>query len=252
MILSRLMKAIREQNWFAVFLEFVIVILGVVVGFQVTAWNAQRADRVYEMDLINRLHTEIENIESSRNVYGSRAFAVRDILQEARPALFGADPEAEFSIQACQILALSYLVAPAPDSLPSLDELVATGRMQTLQNAALRVSASDYLQMRETVRQELPSVVASVNNLPAGFPDLIQTVLIPDPDEGDEGEWDSIFQCDVDAMTLRPDFINAASQNIDANTWLANLHYDYIDHKLDELHAEVDAVLGLSHSESDE
>lgn len=148
MILRRFMQHVREQNWFAVFLEFVIVILGVVVGFQVTAWNAQRADRVYETDLLNRLHAEIENIESSPNVYGSRAFAVRDMLHEARPALFGADPQAELSIPACQVLAISNLVSPAPDSLPSLDELVATGRMQTLQNSALRVAASDYLQMR--------------------------------------------------------------------------------------------------------
>jgi len=37
MILARITKAIREQNWFAVVLEFVIVIAGVAIGFQVTA-----------------------------------------------------------------------------------------------------------------------------------------------------------------------------------------------------------------------
>ena len=42
MILARLSKAIREQNWFAVVLEFIIVIAGVVIGFRVTAWNAER------------------------------------------------------------------------------------------------------------------------------------------------------------------------------------------------------------------
>ncbi|MEE2525927.1 hypothetical protein V0U79_06080 [Hyphobacterium sp. HN65] len=45
MILANLVKAVREQNYYAVFLEFVIVIAGVVVGFQVTAWNADRAER---------------------------------------------------------------------------------------------------------------------------------------------------------------------------------------------------------------
>ena len=254
MILRRLMDAIREQNWFAVCIEFIIVILGVVVGFQVTAWNAQRADRVYERDLLNRLHVEIENIESSRTVYGQRAFAVRDMLHEARPALFGADPEAELAPLACQILALSYLISPAPDSLPSLDELVATGRMQSVQNPALRVAASDYLQMRETVRREVPSVIASVTNLPERYPELIETILIPDPHptEADQDEWDSIFVCDDDAMSENPGFINAASQNIDANTWLANLHYEYIDTKLAALHTEVDLVLGLTHSEGEE
>jgi len=42
MILQNLSKAVREQNWFAVFLEFVIVIAGVVIGFQITARNAER------------------------------------------------------------------------------------------------------------------------------------------------------------------------------------------------------------------
>jgi len=45
MILARLTRAIRQQSWFAVALEFVIVIAGVVIGFQVTAWNGERAAR---------------------------------------------------------------------------------------------------------------------------------------------------------------------------------------------------------------
>ena len=35
-ILGRLTQAVREQNWFAVALELVIVVFGVVIGFQVT------------------------------------------------------------------------------------------------------------------------------------------------------------------------------------------------------------------------
>ena len=38
MILANLTKAIREQNYYAVVLEFLIVIAGVVIGFQITAW----------------------------------------------------------------------------------------------------------------------------------------------------------------------------------------------------------------------
>ena len=39
MILPNLTRAIREQNYYAVVLEFLIVIAGVVIGFQITAWN---------------------------------------------------------------------------------------------------------------------------------------------------------------------------------------------------------------------
>ena len=41
-LLHRLARAVREQNWFAVALELVIVVLGVVIGFQVSSWGQQR------------------------------------------------------------------------------------------------------------------------------------------------------------------------------------------------------------------
>lgn len=46
-LLGRLSQAVREQNWFAVALEVLIVIVGVVVGFQISAWGQERdlADR---------------------------------------------------------------------------------------------------------------------------------------------------------------------------------------------------------------
>ncbi|MFY0638556.1 hypothetical protein [Maricaulis maris] len=58
MILARITKAIREQNWFAVAVEFLIVILGVVIGFQVTAWNAERAEAIRTSVLIERVEEE--------------------------------------------------------------------------------------------------------------------------------------------------------------------------------------------------
>ncbi len=42
MILQNISKAIREQNYYAVVLEFVIVIAGVVIGFQINACNPGR------------------------------------------------------------------------------------------------------------------------------------------------------------------------------------------------------------------
>jgi hypothetical protein len=42
MILRRLTDHIREQNWTAVAMDFVIVVLGVYVGLQVNLWNEAR------------------------------------------------------------------------------------------------------------------------------------------------------------------------------------------------------------------
>ena len=39
MILDNLSRALRTQNWIATGVEFVIVITGVVIGFQINAWD---------------------------------------------------------------------------------------------------------------------------------------------------------------------------------------------------------------------
>ena len=61
MILARIAKALRDQNWLAVALEFFIVIAGVVIGFQITEWRARQADRDSEAIYLARLYDDMEN-----------------------------------------------------------------------------------------------------------------------------------------------------------------------------------------------
>lgn len=42
MILRSLTKHIKEQNWFAVLLDFLIVVVGILMAFQITNWSEQR------------------------------------------------------------------------------------------------------------------------------------------------------------------------------------------------------------------
>ena len=61
MRLRSLTKHIREQNWFAVFLDFFIVVAGILIAFQITEWSAGRALDVKERDLLTELKLEIES-----------------------------------------------------------------------------------------------------------------------------------------------------------------------------------------------
>ena len=45
MILRRITEHVKEQNWTAVALDFVIVVVGVFIGIQVANWNEVRGDR---------------------------------------------------------------------------------------------------------------------------------------------------------------------------------------------------------------
>jgi hypothetical protein len=42
MLLRRITKDVTDQNWFAVFIDFLIVVVGVFIGIQVANWNDVR------------------------------------------------------------------------------------------------------------------------------------------------------------------------------------------------------------------
>ncbi len=42
MILRRFAEALKQQNWTAIAIEFVLLVLGVFLGIQVSNWNAER------------------------------------------------------------------------------------------------------------------------------------------------------------------------------------------------------------------
>ncbi|MDF1770275.1 hypothetical protein [Maricaulis sp.] len=65
MILARITKALKDQNWLAVSLEFIIVILGVVIGFQVTQWSSSQAEAERRAVALDRLHDEVEDAVSA-------------------------------------------------------------------------------------------------------------------------------------------------------------------------------------------
>ena len=48
MILRRIIAHFRKQEWTAIALDFLIVVLGVFVGLQVNNWNEARTERAKE------------------------------------------------------------------------------------------------------------------------------------------------------------------------------------------------------------
>lgn len=64
MILSRIIEHVRRQHWTAVFLDFIIVVMGVFIGIQVSNWNAARADRHEYRQALGRYREELKtNLE---------------------------------------------------------------------------------------------------------------------------------------------------------------------------------------------
>jgi len=69
MILRRITKHLETQNWFAVVLDLLIVVLGVFLGIQIGNWNEDRLDEVAYQKAHSRMISETKsNIRYAENL----------------------------------------------------------------------------------------------------------------------------------------------------------------------------------------
>jgi len=92
MILRRVINHFRKQEWTAIAIDFLIVVIGVFVGMQVNNWNAARADRLAERAFIEVLRDQISG--EAEDMRGYVEFLDADARHGARAvaALDAAEP----------------------------------------------------------------------------------------------------------------------------------------------------------------
>ena len=78
-LLARLAGAIRRQEWFTVLVEIAVVVLGVVIGFQVTAWGQSRSDRAKERTYLRQIAADLRETERRLDAADARS-AYPDLL----------------------------------------------------------------------------------------------------------------------------------------------------------------------------
>lgn len=61
MILRRLTANLRAQNWMAITIDFLIVVVGVFIGMQVSNWNQARLEKVETERMLGNLVPELES-----------------------------------------------------------------------------------------------------------------------------------------------------------------------------------------------
>ena len=64
MILRSVMKHVRDQNWVAVGLDFLIVVVGVFIGIQVANWNEARREEALGEAYLDRLSDDLVAMET--------------------------------------------------------------------------------------------------------------------------------------------------------------------------------------------
>lgn len=117
MILRRLTENLRAQNWTAISIEFLIVVVGVFIGTQVANWNQARLEKQATermlVQLIPELGAELEFFENSKRYYStSRRYADQAFVGWTDP---GRMPDSDFVVAAYQASQITG-IAINPDS----------------------------------------------------------------------------------------------------------------------------------------
>ena len=87
MLLRRITKHVTDQNWFAVFIDFLIVVVGVFIGIQVANWNERQAEhelaKRYVAQLKGDIRADMVDIDTSFTTSEWRLAALTVLLEKA-------------------------------------------------------------------------------------------------------------------------------------------------------------------------
>ena len=144
MILRRVVEHVRTQSWFAVALDFFIVVMGVFVGIEVANWNQARQDRQEERRYYGQLLADLRGDLETFSLAERRADEFDEAAQLVIDRLGGkASPQASPGRMAVAIHKAGWIYIPYA-SRGTYDELVSTGNLGLLRNAQLKSEIANY------------------------------------------------------------------------------------------------------------
>lgn len=137
MIIKRLAKTLRSQDWAAFSIEFIIVLLGVFLALQAEDWNQERKDRQLEQIYISRLTDEMkanyEILADHEKIYEEKVWFILDLPNLNIQDAYQSDP-AEFMYQ---VDYSTYVQIPNLRA-ETYQELESSGRLVLLRDTQLR------------------------------------------------------------------------------------------------------------------
>jgi hypothetical protein len=143
MILQRVTAHLKRQDWTAIALDLLIVIVGVFIGMQVSNWNEARSERARERNYLERLRFDftanvktLESYVEARRREGQTLADLTFALRQERKAPTN---------DALQGPLCRWGATALPDLRQgTYDELVSSGALSLLRDQELRILLADY------------------------------------------------------------------------------------------------------------
>ncbi len=245
MILRRITEHVKAQNWFAVALDFLIVVLGVFVATQVANWNAARIERDLERAYLKRLHEEVSTMiteqESERVDTVARAKRLDEVAAYfetfGTPGAAPPEPVGDH----CSAVISSHIYAGNITLPPTINELISTGQILIVSNQTLRMRIVQFAQAIDENGQIRHDIQVDRMVMSRKYPDMIQLSPL------DRAQ----SVCDFPAMARSQAFRNDLLDNIPRfKAYSASVIQGQQDLRR-QLHDGLDAELSIQHAGTD-
>ncbi|MEE4296711.1 MAG: hypothetical protein V2J20_08860 [Wenzhouxiangella sp.] len=253
MILRSVMKHVRDQNWFAVGLDFLIVVVGVFIGIQVANWNEEQSERREEVLIVERLAVEVESLLEIQREQLAENEARAQLVISINPLLFGQEPPQPLSDAQCMGVVASHVIRPPTDELPILDELQESGRFDRIRDPELKSRLRNYILLRQRGRGHYREVTNEMFRLHSRYAEAIRIERAPL--EGDSpARWTSLSgegyrwqaRCDLAALKASPQFLNEFVDNASRRV----THMRFYEDRIAALNAIADVLRARSEQPS--
>ena len=164
----RFLTHLRQQEWTAFAIEFALVVIGVLVGLQVSNWNETRVEAATERANLLRLGEEFASVEQElirvSDRYGATLASTGLVIEALRA---GTPPNDTAGFR--QALREAQFVWDVPAQSATYAELVATGSLSRLSDPQLRASLIRYGDYVSRYARKLPVALAVVLDPESNF-----------------------------------------------------------------------------------
>lgn len=249
MLIRRITKHVKDQNWFAVALDFVIVVIGILIAFRITEWNEARSDAIAEQALLDRLHEEVSAVQELDTATRALFIEAREKnLISARHVILGVIERTELTPEECQAVGFSHLpLYGGAIDIPVVSELRATGETTLLRDEQIVREISKLASFLESARGFDNSTRSNITLLSRAFPDLIslrieqQAVTLT---EFEIDPYDTFYECNSAGMLESAAFRNAFGENATRQFSLLEIAIEPVRQSLEDLNAALAEALG--------
>ena len=135
----------RDQSWFTVIVELVLIVAGVFLGMQVSNWNEARNERQQEVVILGRLAADFRDIESSLLENLSKTARNIEVLHQLSQQVGQIGGSEDITTDMRLLIEATNTVSIIGGS-PTYEELLSNGNFGLLQSALLRNALGAYAQ----------------------------------------------------------------------------------------------------------